>query len=39
MEEAIRLLLGPRSYFESGGSDKWLKVVGLQTLFSQLNSL
>ena len=28
---------GPRSYFvfESGGADKWLKVVGLKTLFPQ----
>ena len=27
------LLQGPRSYFESGGADKQLKVVGLKHFF------
>ena len=25
---------GPRSYFESGGVDKWLKMMGVKTLLS-----
>ena len=28
---------GPQSYFENGGADKWLKVVGLNNLFLEFS--